>query len=142
MAGQAPPQPPADAGQKQKQKRLQLNFQETAQWEHDEHGEDDIEDFGLSDSELKIVNDSACLSDMPGAHKRRDNCYGVFQTGNTWVTNQGSITNTPMSAVTALRLPLRGENRDISHDYFSLHFKSSHCRAPQQRQGQVCVFVV
>ena len=31
---------------------------------------------------------------MPGAHKRRDDRYGVFQTGNTWVTNKGSITNT------------------------------------------------
>ena len=31
---------------------------------------------------------------------RRDNSYGVFQTGNTWVTNKGSITNT------ILRYPL------------------------------------
>ena len=101
------------------------DFQETVQWEHDEHREEDIEDFGRS--ELKIVNDRAGLSDMPGAHKRRDDCYCVFQTGNTWVTNQGSIINTQMSAVAALLMPLRGENRDISHDYYSLHFKSSHC---------------
>ena len=42
---------------------------------------------------LKIANDRAGLSDVPGAHKQRDNCYGAFQTGNTWVTNKGSITN-------------------------------------------------
>ena len=54
------PQPPADAGQKQKKKRLQRNFQETTRWEHDEHREDDIEDFIRS--ELKIVNDSNGLS--------------------------------------------------------------------------------
>ena len=29
---------------------------------------------------------AACLSVMPRAHKR-DGCYGVFQTGNTWRTN-------------------------------------------------------
>ena len=69
-----------------------LDFQETALWEHDEHREDDIEDFICS--ELKIVNDHAGLSIIPGAHKRREYCYGVFQTGNTWVTNKGSITNT------------------------------------------------
>ena len=99
MAYQAPPEPPADAGQKQKKNR----FQETARWEHDEHREDDIEDFIRS--KLKIVNDRAGLSVMPGAHKRRDDRYGVFQTGNTWVTNKGSITNT------ILRCPLweRGE---------------------------------
>ena len=42
----------------------------------------------------------------------------------------------------ALRMPLRGENSDIPHEYFSLHFKSSHGGAPQQRQGQICVPVV
>ena len=93
MAHQAPPQLPADAGQKRKKTRLQRDFQETARWEHDEHREHDIEDFIRS--ELKIVNDLACLSVMPGAHKRRDNRCGVFKRAlNTWVTNKGSITNT------------------------------------------------
>ena len=91
MADQAPPEPPADAGQKQKKKCIQRDFQETARWEHDEHSEDDIED--IIRSELKIVNDRAGLSVMPRAHKRLDDCYGLFVTGNTWVTNKGSITN-------------------------------------------------
>ena len=43
-------------------------LQETARWEHNEHREDDIED--LIRSELKIVNDSAGLSVIPGAHKQ------------------------------------------------------------------------
>ena len=59
MAYQAPPQPPADAGQKEKKKRVQRDFQETARWEHDEHRKDAIEDFIRS--EMKIVNDRACL---------------------------------------------------------------------------------
>ena len=67
---------------------------------HDEHSEDEIENFIRS--ELKIVKDRAGLSVMPGAHKRRDNSYGVFVTGNTWVGNRwvtikGSITNTILS---------------------------------------------
>ena len=62
MADQAPPQPPADAGQKQKKKRIQRDFQETARWEHDQHCEDDIVD-GIR-SELKIVNDRAGLKFM------------------------------------------------------------------------------
>ena len=98
MADQAPPEPPADAGQKQKKKRIQRDFQETARWEHDEHCEDDIVD-GIR-SELKIVNDRAGLKFMPGAHKARDDRYGLFVTGNTWLTNKGSITNT------ILRCPL------------------------------------
>ena len=53
MANQALPEPPADAGHKQKKKRIQRDFQKPAQWEHDEHREDDIED--LIRSELKIV---------------------------------------------------------------------------------------
>ena len=88
MADQAPPQPPADAGQKHKKKRIERDFQETARWEHDEHREDTIEDYIRS--ELKIVNDRA----------GRDDRYGVFVTGNRWVTNKGSITNT------ILRCPL------------------------------------
>ena len=59
-----------------------------------------MEDFQAIRSELKIVNDRAGLSVMPGAHKQRDNRYGLFVTGNTWVTNKGSITNT------ILRCPL------------------------------------
>ena len=51
-------------------------------------------------SELKIVNDRAGLKFMPGAHKARDDRYGLFVTGNTWLTNKGSITNT------ILRCPL------------------------------------
>ena len=98
MADQAPPEPPADAGQKLKKKRIQRDFQETARWEHDEHREDDIVD-GIR-SELKIVNDRAGLKFMPGAHKGRDDRYGLFVTGNTWLTNKGSITNT------ILRCPL------------------------------------
>ena len=60
-----------------------------------------------------------------------------------------------MSTVAALQMPLRGigtsaagpnalaiANSDISHDNISLHFKSSHCSVPQQRQGQICVLVV
>ena len=92
IVNQAPPEPPAHAGQKQKKKRIQLNLQETARWEHDENRKEDIEDFIRS--ELKIVNDCAGLTVMPGAHKRRDDSYGLFVTGNTWVTNKGSITNT------------------------------------------------
>ena len=57
-----------------------------------------IEDYIRS--ELKIVNDRAGLSDVPGAHRGRDDRYGVFVTGNRWVTNKGSITNT------ILRCPL------------------------------------
>ena len=76
MADQAPPQPPADAGQKQKKKRIERDFQETARWEHDEHREDTIEDYIRS--ELKIVNDRAGLSVMLGADKRRDKRFGVF----------------------------------------------------------------
>ena len=53
-----------------------------------------------SRSELKIVNDRADLSDMPGAHRGREGSYGVFQTGNRWVINRGSMTNT------ILRCPL------------------------------------
>ena len=67
MADQAPPEPPAHAGQKQKQKHIQRDFQETAEWKHDEHCEDDIVD-GIR-SELKIVNDRAGLKSMPGDHK-------------------------------------------------------------------------
>ena len=67
MAVQVPPELPADAGQKQKKKHIQQDCQETAQWEHDEHSKDDIED--LMGSKLKIVDDSACLSVMPRAHK-------------------------------------------------------------------------
>ena len=37
---------------------------------------------------------------MPCAHKGRDDRYGLFVTGNTWLTNKGSITNT------ILRCPL------------------------------------
>ena len=37
---------------------------------------------------------------MPRARRGRDDCYGLFVTGNTWVTNKGSITNT------ILRCPL------------------------------------
>ena len=73
------PQQPADAGQKQKKKRIRRDFQETALWEHDEHRQDDIEDF--TRSELKIVNDRAGLSVMPGAQKRRDDHYGLFGNG-------------------------------------------------------------
>ena len=98
MADQALPEPPAHAGQKQKKKRIQRDFQETARWEHDEHREDDIEDFIRS--ELKIVNDRAGLTVIPGAHKRRDYRYGLFVTVNSWVTDKGSITNT------ILRCPL------------------------------------
>ena len=76
MANQAPLQPPADSGQKQKTKHIPRDFQETARWEHDEHRDDAIEDFICS--ELKIVNDRAGLSDVPGVHRRRDNRYGVF----------------------------------------------------------------
>ena len=82
MAYQAPQQPPADAGQKQKKKPLHQDFQETALWEHDEHSKDDIEDFICS--ELKIVNDSAGLSGMPK----------LTSEGNTWVTKKSSITST------------------------------------------------
>ena len=67
MADQAPPEPPADAGQKQKKKHIQRDFQERARWE--QRREDDIEDFILS--ELKIVTDCAGLSVMPGAHKQQ-----------------------------------------------------------------------
>ena len=98
MADQAPPEPPAHAGQKQKKKHIQQDSQETARWERDEHSEDDIKDFICS--ELKIVNDSAGCTVMPGAQKRRDTSYGLFVTGNTWITNKGSITNT------ILRCPL------------------------------------
>ena len=129
----------------QKKKRLQRDFPETARREHDEHHEDDIKDFIRS--ELKIVNNRAGLSVMrlmPGAHKRRVHPHGLFQMGNTWVTNKGPHNQhyPQMSALAALRMPLRGENRDISHDNCSLHFKSSHCRAQHQRQGQICVLVV
>ena len=62
-ANQAPPQPPADAWQKQKKKHIQQDFQETARWEHDEHCEVAIEDFIRS--KLKIVNDRAGLLDVP-----------------------------------------------------------------------------
>ena len=95
MADQAPPEQPSSAGQKQEKKRIQRDFQETAGWEHDEHSEDDIIDIeDFIHSELKIVNDSASLSIMPEAHKRRDDSCGVFVTGSAWVTNKGSITNT------------------------------------------------
>ena len=63
MADQEPPESPADAGQKQKKKLIQRDFQETTRWEHDENCEDDIEDF--ISSELKIVNDCASLLVMP-----------------------------------------------------------------------------
>ena len=36
---------------------IQRDFQEIVPWEHDEHGEDDIEDYIRS--EMKIVNDCA-----------------------------------------------------------------------------------
>ena len=71
---------PADAGQKQKKKRIERDFQETARWEHDEHRKDTNEDYIRS--ELKIVNDRAGLSDVLGAHRGRDDYYGVFVTGN------------------------------------------------------------
>ena len=142
MADQAPPEPPADAGQKQKKKRIQRDFQETARWEHDEHCEDDIVD-GIR-SELKIVNDRAGLKFMPGAHKGRDDRYGLFVTGNILAYQQGLLNqhNPQMSAVGALRMPVRGENRYNFYDNYSLHFQPSHSAAPQQRQGQICVLVV
>ena len=59
MADQAQPQQPADAGQRQKKKHMDWDFQKTGQWEHDEHCENDIEDSICR--ELKIVNDSAGL---------------------------------------------------------------------------------
>ena len=72
---------------------------------------------------------------MPTAHKWPDNCYGVFQGLHNQHYSQ-------MSSVAALPMPLQGENHNISNDHYSLHFKSSHCRAPQQRQGQICTLVV
>ena len=62
MAYQAPPQPPADAGQRQKNKDVLRDFKETALWEHDEHCKDDIKDFQVICSKLKIDNELACLS--------------------------------------------------------------------------------
>ena len=141
MADQAPSEPRADAGQKQKKKRIQQDFQETTRWEHDEQREDDIEDFIRS--ELKIVNDRAGLSVVPGAHRRRDNRYGLFVMGNTRVTNKGSTTNTILRCPLweRCKMPFWGEHRDIFYDNYSLHFKSSHIAAPQQRKGQICVYV-
>ena len=71
MADQAPPQQRADAGQKQKKKHMQRDFQETARWEHNEHCED-----AIVCSELKIVNDCPGLSDVPGPTRFSDVRYG------------------------------------------------------------------
>ena len=79
--------------QKQKKKHIQRDFQETARnITNIAIREDAIKDF--IHSELKIVNDRAGFSDVPGAHRGRDDSYGVFVTGNRWDANKGSITNT------------------------------------------------
>ena len=103
IADQVPPELPAHAGQKQKKKRVQRDFQETARWEHDEHLEDDIEDFICS--ELKIVYNRAGLTFLPGTHKRRDEsfCNGQHLGYRQGLHNQH---NPQMSSVGALQMPL------------------------------------
>ena len=90
MASEAPLKSHSLDAHKQK-KRFERDFKEIGRWEHDAHSEADID--GFIRRELQVINDSASLSIIPGAHKGRDGRWGLFHTGNTWLTNNGSIFN-------------------------------------------------
>ena len=79
------------AAQPSRQPRRIRNFQEVDRWCHDDHSQDEIDQFVRR--HLKAMNDRAGLKTFPGAHKDRNPKYGLMQHTRTWYTKKGTVTN-------------------------------------------------